>query len=110
MPTVQRVSGDAKHVVYTDMGSMVAPGIGKYPVAVKVTLAAAAGGNLALGGNVESALRILQVKGTTLVYQVNGTKLSVLMEASGWVDDAEMLAALGALASAVSTAGGFELA
>lgn len=108
MPVVQRVHGDAKHVVYTDMGKMVAPGIGKYPVAVKITLTAA--GDLAIGGNVESVLRILQTKGTTLVYQVDGTKLSVLMEASGWENDAQMLAALGSLASAVSTAGGFELA
>ena len=108
MAIVDRVHGDAQKVTYTDMGAMVAPGIGKYPVAVKVTLAAA--GDQGVGANVESALRIIAVKASLLVYQVNGTKLSVLLEASGWTDDAEMLAALGALASAVSSAGGFELA
>jgi hypothetical protein len=108
MPTVTRVSGDSKHVTYTDMGSMVATGIGKYPVAVKITLAAA--GDLTLGGNVESAIRIIQVKASTLVYQVNGSKLSVLLEATGWASDAELLAALGALATAVDSTGGFNLA
>jgi hypothetical protein len=44
------------------------------------------------------------------MYQVDADQLSVLVESTGFATDADVLAALGALATAVTSAAGFKLA
>jgi hypothetical protein len=108
MATISRVHGSAKGVVNVDTGSIVATGLGKHPTAYNITLAAT--GNVDVGQNVESTIRSLQAAATVVMYQVDGVQLSVLTEAQGFGSDANVSAALGALATAVSSVNGFKLA
>jgi hypothetical protein len=71
---------------YPNTGSIVATGLTKAPIALKIVNQT---GNLAqemvTGGAVESVLRQLNIDGTVTMYQVEttGTQISVLVEASG---------------------------
>jgi hypothetical protein len=116
MAQVTRINGSANGVVNMDislagissLGKIIATGLTKHPVAYKITLAAV--GDMSTDGNVEQALRILQVAASTTMYQVDADQLSVLVESTGFATDADVLAALGALATAVTSAAGFKLA
>jgi hypothetical protein len=113
-----RYNGDAKGVTNVDVsingvasaGVLISTGIGKHPTVFKLTAAADLSGEMGVGGKVEKALRVLQLQATTIAYQVNTTQLAVLVEATGWVDDATLLAALGADFTAVDFAAGLVLA
>ena len=84
-----RYAGDSNPTDNVDsgvqLGAIIATGLTKNPIALKVTTT----GNLALemgtGGAVESVLRAIEQDSTVVMYQVEsaGTQLSVLVEASG---------------------------
>lgn len=84
-----RYAGDSNPLVNVDsgvqLGAIIATGLTKNPIALKITTT----GNLALemgtGGAVESVLRAIEQDSTVVMYQVesSGTQLSVLVEASG---------------------------
>lgn len=84
-----RYAGDSNPLVNVDsgvqLGAIIATGLTKSPIALKITTT----GNLALemgtGGAVESVLRAIEQDSTVVMYQVesSGTQLSVLVEASG---------------------------
>jgi len=136
MAIQKRYNGDAAGVANVDIsingavsapGVVISTGIGKHPTFVKVTAGASLDAEMGVGGAVETLIRAIAVQATVLAYQVNGAVLSVLLEASGWVNDATLSAALAALGNraadpavpvtafdftgtAASTAGGFALA
>ena len=93
MANVTRVSGGAEGVVNMDIGLagattngiIIATGIGKHPVAFKVTANADVSSATCMGinGPVESILRAMANTGTVLMYQVDTTVVSVLMESIG---------------------------
>jgi hypothetical protein len=74
---------------YPNTGSIIATGLTKAPIALKITTSGTFGANLAqemvTGGAVETILRNIEVDSTVTMYQVEtaGTQLSVLLEASG---------------------------
>lgn len=111
MAIVTRVNGDAKGVVNVDSGKIVAF-ISKHPVCFKITgpdFTAETG----VGGDVETVIRAIQVASTVIMYQVDGTQISVLVEATGYADDAAVKAAIvaaGVAVTAVTSADGFKLA
>jgi hypothetical protein len=114
MAIVTRVNGDAAGVVNVDAGRSLAnaaiinTGIAAPLSAYKIT---GMGGNLAaelaVGGAIETVLRTLSINSTILAYQVDAnSQLSVLVERTGWVNDAAVqtaVRALGANIGAVST-------
>lgn len=134
MALQKRYNGDSKGVVNVDRArndspaaTIISTGIGKHPTAFKISGGATFVTEMGVGGAVEAILRTLQVAATTIVYQVDVAQLSVLVEATGWVDDAALQAALVALgnrvvdadvpvtaydftALVVSSTGGFKLA
>lgn len=102
MAIVTRVNGDAKGVVNVDFDSMVATGLTKRPTAYKITapsMAAESG----VGGAVEAIIRVLTQRATIVMYQVDTTTLSVLVEATGWTNDAELEDAIQAMGATVGT-------
>jgi hypothetical protein len=119
MADVTRVNGDANGVVNMDIGLngdtsvgvIIATGLTKHPTAYKIT-STSLDTEMGAGGKVERILRKLGVAATIVMYQVDtgGLQLNVLVEATGFVNDAAVLTALGADASAVSSAAGFSLA
>jgi len=114
MAEVTRFNGDAKGVVNMDVAPMVATGLTKRPTAFKITapdMAAESGVNRA----VEAMLKVIAKKATVVLYQVDTTQLSVLVEATGWgttdaagvvvtTADADLTAALQAMTDLVSPA------
>ncbi len=118
MAQTQRFSGDANGVVNVDIGlngvssvgKVISTGIGKHPTAYKIVALASLDAEMGVGGKVETALRVIQVAGTTIAYQVDGIQLSVLCEATGWSDAAleaalANVAVLGAGTTCTSTTG-----
>jgi hypothetical protein len=94
-----RYTGDSNYVVNMDpnttsigTGGIIATGLTKAPMAVKI-LAPTSAGNIALetvtGGAVETILRSIGIDSTIVMYQVETTggttsnQVSVLLEASG---------------------------
>ena len=86
-----RYAGDAKGVNNVDakydgtLGKLIATGLTKNPICVKIT---ASGGtfsssDLATGGIVEQALRLIAQDSTITMYQVDTDRISVLLEATG---------------------------
>jgi hypothetical protein len=86
-----RYAGDAKGVNNVDakydgtLGKLIATGLTKNPICVKIT---ASGGtfsssDLATGGIVEQALRLIAIDSTITMYQVDTDRISVLLEATG---------------------------
>jgi NAD(P)-dependent dehydrogenase (short-subunit alcohol dehydrogenase family) len=98
MANVTRYAGDTKGVVNVDRSRADAPaaqiistGVGKHITAIKIN-GADFTNELGVGGAVEGIIRTLQVKATTIAYQVDAVtvgnatvgQLSVIVEATGW--------------------------
>lgn len=126
MAVFTRVNGDAGGVVQVDAGRNLAngvvinTGIAAPLTGYKITASANLSNDLVTGGAVETVLRTLSGNATVLAYQVDGTKLSVLVERSGWASDTVAQASLAALGNvgvasaititATTSAGGIGLA
>jgi len=111
MAIQKRYNGSSDGVVNVDRSRADAPaakvistGIGKHPTAFKITGGATFVPEMGTGGAVEAILRTMQVAATTIAYQVDTAQLSVLVEATGWVDDAALQAALVALGNRAADA------
>lgn len=132
MAVFQRVNGDVKGVANVDngldangarvtTGAIINTGIAAPLTAIKIT-APNLSAEMGTGGAVETIIRTIASRATTLAHQVDATQLSVLVERSGWASDADLedaIQALGATvgigpvdltAATVSTAGGIKLA
>jgi hypothetical protein len=87
MAIFTRTSGDAKGVVHVDLsplvGNIVSTGLTKNPTCFLVTADESMAGEVVTGGAVETILRQMAIDGTVVMYQVNTTSMSVLMEATG---------------------------
>jgi hypothetical protein len=93
MPIQTRYAGDALGInnvdsSYTAAGGIVATGLTKAPIALKVLLGNSQNfgtAECATGGSVETILRQMTIDGTIVMYQVEttGGQLSVLLEATG---------------------------
>jgi len=89
-----RVHGDADGVVNFDIGMtgdnsvgiIIAPGLTKSPTAFKLTSNVDLTVEMGVGGVVESTLRRVGVESTTTMYQVDGSVISLLVEATGFTD------------------------
>jgi len=110
MAIFTRTSGDARGVVHVDtgtagggIGSIISTGIGKRPTMFLVdTGTVDIRGEMGVGGAVETMLRTIALKATVIAYQVqndNSGEMRVLVEATGWADDAELQAAIRGLGS-----------
>ena len=109
MANVTRYNGDSQGVVNVDRSrgdvatsGLVSTGIGKHPTIYKIGGASFAA-ELGVGGAVEQIIRTLQVAATTIAYQVNGTQLAVIVEATGWTD-ATLAAAIHAVGNRAANA------
>jgi hypothetical protein len=87
-----RYAGDAQGVNNVDsnttgaLGTLIATGLTKNPTAIKITLGAAQTFTVAdsqTGGSVEAILRQIAIDSTIVMYQVDTSQLSVLVEAAG---------------------------
>ena len=90
-----RYAGDAQGINNFDaaydgtLGTIIATGLTKNPTAIKISLMAAgapqtfAAGDSATGGPVEAILRQIAIDSTIVMYQVDTSQLSVLVEATG---------------------------
>jgi hypothetical protein len=87
-----RYAGDANGINNFDaatdgtLGTIIATGLTKSPTAIAVTLGKSqvfAKGDSATGGPVEAILRQIAIDSTIVMYQVDTTGLSVLVEATG---------------------------
>ena len=117
-----RYAGDATGVNNVDakydgtLGSLIATGLTKNPVALKITTPAGApnqASDLATGGNVEAILRSIGIDSTITMYQVDTDRISVLLEAQGSATSAiqTRIQALPNMSTAtVSSTNGFKLA
>jgi hypothetical protein len=91
-----RYAGDANGINNVDaktdgtLATIIATGLTKNPTAIKVAMVNTAGkaqaftaADSATGGPVETILRAIAVDSTVVMYQVDATQLSVLVEAAG---------------------------
>lgn len=90
-----RYAGDAQGVNNVDsnttgaLGTIIATGLTKNPTAIKIVLGAPGAAQAftatdsATGGAVEAILRQIAIDSTIVMYQVDATQLSVLVEAIG---------------------------
>lgn len=117
MAIFTRTAGDARGITHVDIsrsdvagggiGAIISTGIGKHPTMFLVSVEADLRGEMGVGGLVESIIRTIATKATVIAYQVqndNSGEIRVLVEATGWSNDAELANALGAN---VSSSGGF---
>lgn len=120
MANVARVNGDATGVVNYDIsihgvssvGKIISNGIGRHPTAYKIVAPASLAAEMGVGGKVETAIRTLQIAASTLAYQVDDAQLSIVVDATGWLDadlEAALVAVLG-VGTTVTSAGGLKLA
>jgi hypothetical protein len=94
MAIFTRTNGDAKGVVNVDVGTrgagigqIIATGIGKHPTAFKIDSSIDLRGEMGVGGQVETILRVLSTRSTIIAYQVENNdsgQLSVLVEATSF--------------------------
>ena len=108
-----RYAGDALGINNVDakydgtLGTIIATGLTKNPVAYKITLgggqtfAVADGGT---GGPVETILRSIAIDSTVVMYQVDTAQMSVLVEATGVASTAAMQTRVQALTANLSAA------
>jgi hypothetical protein len=85
-----RYAGDAQGVNNVDaktdgtLATIVATGLTKNPLALKITgFGTFVAGESATGGAVETILRSIAIDSTIVMYQVDATQISVLVEATG---------------------------
>lgn len=85
-----RYAGDANGINNVDakydgtLATIIATGLTKNPTAFKITgLGTFSAAESATGGPVETILRAIGVDSTVVMYQVDTTQLSVLVEATG---------------------------
>lgn len=87
-----RYAGDAQGVNNVDaatdgtLATIVATGLTKNPTAIKIALGKSQTflvGDSATGGPVEAILRTIAIDSTIVMYQVDTSQLSVLVEAAG---------------------------
>jgi hypothetical protein len=87
-----RYAGDANGINNVDakydgtLGTIIATGLTKNPTAIKITLGLGQtfqASDSATGGPVESILRQIGIDSTIVMYQVDSSQLSVLVEATG---------------------------
>ena len=85
-----RYAGDAQGVNNVDaktdgtLATIVATGLTKNPLALKITgFGTFVAGESATGGAVETILRQIAIDSTIVMYQVDATQVSVLVEATG---------------------------
>ena len=108
-----RYAGDSNGVdnvdsAYAGAGVIVATGLTKAPIALKV-INASTGGNLAaelgVGGAVETILRQIEIDSSITMYQVetSGTQISVLLEATGAGSESGGAIVSGSQATAIQT-------
>lgn len=91
MAIVTRTAGDANGVNNVDagrgfLGNIVATGLTKNPVVLKVTLGKGQtfeAADMATGNAVETLLRQIQIDSTVVMYQVDSALMSVVCEAVG---------------------------
>ena len=90
MAIVTRYAGDANGVMNVDattdgtLATIVATGLTKNPTALKITgFGTFVAGESATGGAVETILRTIAQDSTIVMYQVDTSQLSVLVEATG---------------------------
>lgn len=90
MAIVTRYAGDANGVMNVDattdgtLATIVATGLTKNPTALKITgFGTFVAGESATGGAVETILRTIAQDSTVVMYQVDSTQVSVLVEALG---------------------------
>ena len=107
---VTRVHGDADGVVNVDVGlnqagqglnsnaTIIATGLTKHPTAYRIVANVSMDTDMGEGGVVETYLRRLQTASTVVMYQVDGSQISVLVEAQGFGSNANVLAALNGVA------------
>ena len=106
-----RYAGDANGVNNVDadfngnLAVIVATGLTKSPTALKIVgLGTFVAGESATGGAVETILRSITVDSTVVMYQVDATQISVLLEACG-SDAATIQARIVALGGNIGIAG-----
>ena len=121
MAIFTRTNGDAKGVVNVDVGThgsgigaIIATGIGKHPTAFKIDSSIDLRGEMGVGGQVETILRVISTRSTIIAYQVENNdsgQVSVLVEATSF-DAASLQSALGdaGVTSSVATAQGMKFA
>lgn len=90
----KRYNGDANGIVNYDIslsgvssvGKIISTGIGKHITCIRIQTSDSQdlAAQMGVGGAVETILRKVQVKATTIAYQVDGPKLSLVVEATGW--------------------------
>lgn len=113
MAIFTRTNGDSAGVVNVDAGrsfanaTIINTGIAAPLTAYKIVMT---NGNLAaeltVGGAVETVLRTVAQNATVLAYQVDaGSQLSVIVERSGWVNDAAVQTAIAGLAANIGATG-----
>lgn len=121
MPIQTRYAGDAKGINNVDakydgtLGTIISTGLTKNPIALKITsVGTLAAADSDTGGIVEAVLRQIGIDSTVVMYQVDETQISVLLEAMGSTQAAiqARIRSLGApvASAAVSSANGFKLA
>jgi hypothetical protein len=100
MAIQKRYNGDSNGIVNYDrslggelngvaapVAQIISSGIGKHISAFKITSSAVGAdfaAQMGVGGAVETILRTVQLKATTIAYQVDGAQLSLIVEATGW--------------------------
>lgn len=132
MAIVTRYHGDGEGVVNVDIGDhsitsnakIISTGIGKHPTAFKLvgdglfadSTTTPGIDQMTVGGAVETILRVFEVAGTPLAYQVDYAnvslatgQISLLVESTGWgsnvaTQDANLQAAIQALGNRVASA------
>lgn len=111
MPYQTRYAGDANGVNNFDatqngtLATIIATGLTKSPLALKLTgMGTFVAGESATGGAVETILRSITVDSTVVMYQVDATQISVLLEACG-SDAATIQARIVALGGNIGIAG-----
>ena len=109
-----RYAGDANGVLNVDngigsLGQIVATGLTKAPIAIKLTLGPAGAlqtfqaADMNTGNAVETLLKAIAIDGTITMYQVDTTQMSVLLEASGAGGSVGTPTSEGAVASTAAT-------
>ena len=109
MAILTRTYGSASGVANVDIGLSTDTSTGipisfisKKPIFLKVTGGSTFANDLASGYAVEALLRTICQSATILAYQVDAAQVSILLEASGWANDAAIQTAVQAIPTSAS--------